>query len=174
MRHIIVSSLLRLLSATQLQAQMPLVQDGKSTTRIIISTDDTADKEAARLLQTFVKKISGAELPVLQNVNARKNDIVIGNGNQNRQIKINDLTEDGFRITNTDGILHIVSGGGKGSISGAVTLLEHYMGVGYWGENRIFVATRCYNRPPSDKYSRKSCIPLPPEPELCFGYRFRI
>ncbi|NDV77963.1 DUF4838 domain-containing protein [Dysgonomonas sp. 511] len=135
MRHIIVSSFFLLLLSIPVKAQMPITDKGKPVSRIILSSDNPDAEKAARLLQDFVKRISGAELSVLQNANARKNDIVIGNGNQNKQIKLNDLTEDGFRITNTDGILRIASGGGKGSVYGVVTLLERYMGVGYWGEN---------------------------------------
>jgi len=118
-----------------MDAQNIMVENGKPLGRIIVTTQEVSDKRAAVLLQDFVRRMSNAELSIVYSGNPKKNDIVIGNGNENNSVSVKYLTEDGFRIINKDGILRIVSGGDKGSIYGVVTLLEKYMGVGYWGEN---------------------------------------
>lgn len=123
----------------QLHAQNVIVEKGNPMGNIIVTTQDLSDIKAAGLLQDFVQRISGAKLDIIENAKPKKNDIVIGNGSQNGSVKKNDLTEDGFRIVNTDGVLRIVNGGDKGSIYGIVTLLEKYMGVGYWGENEYWL-----------------------------------
>lgn len=135
MRHILISLFFLSLSLTQLNAQLPVVQNGKPTGRIILSANSASDKKAAGLLQDFIQRISNAQLPVLEDKNTREYDIIIGNGLQNKDISVKNLSEDGFRIVNKDNKLHIVSGGGYGSVYAVVTLLERYLGVGYWGEN---------------------------------------
>jgi hypothetical protein len=116
-------------------AHTVLVEKGKPKGRIMVTSQNAADNKAAILLQDFVQRISGARLAVVHGGTPQKGDVVIGNGAPNRLVPTKDLTEDGFRITNSDDILRIVSGGGRGSVYGVVTLLERYMGVGYWGEH---------------------------------------
>ncbi|MDR0845192.1 MAG: DUF4838 domain-containing protein [Tannerella sp.] len=112
-----------------------LVKNSLPQGRIIVTTNDAPDEKAAALLQDFVQRISGAKLSIRHNELPKKGDIAIGNGKTNDAVSKKDLTEDGFRITNSDGILRIVNGGGKGSVYGVVTLLERCLGVNYWGEN---------------------------------------
>ena len=112
--------------ATCLQAQVTVVKEGKPVSRILIEKDNSVDNQAALLLQDFVQRISGASLPVLTDKSPRKGDIVIGGKDTSG------LTEDGFRLKTDNGIVYISSGGDKGNISGAVTLLEDYLGVAYY------------------------------------------
>lgn len=117
-------------------AQVSIVKNYKPTSRIILANDSETDRTAANLLQTFVKRISGATLPILprgiheRQMNIRKGDIIISNQKTDKTI-----TEDGFRLHTENGSLHIVGGAGKGSIYGVVTLLEQCFGVSYWGEH---------------------------------------
>lgn len=122
------------LSISNISAQTT-VQNGKPKGRIIITTNSIPEKKAAELLQDFLQRISGTKLHIVENITSNRGDIVIGNENPNKSVSTKDLTEDGFRITNSDGILRIVSGGGNGSVYGVVTLLERFLGVGYWGEH---------------------------------------
>lgn len=135
MRHLIVSSLFLLLFSIGLGAQVTVVENRKPVGRIILSADDAVDKKAAYLLQDFIQRITGAKVSVQENTNARKHDIVIGNGGLNKEIATKDIKEDGFRISSSGDNIRIVSGGGYGSVYAVVTLLERYLGVGYWGEN---------------------------------------
>ena len=113
------------------EAQITVTEKGQPVSRIVLSIDNSIDMKAAKLLQDFIQKISGAKLPIVsQNTLIRDNDILIGNqGLDTKKIK-----EDGFRISTIDNKIYIVSGGGYGSVYGIVTLLEKYLGVGYWGE----------------------------------------
>lgn len=114
---------------TQINAQVKIVDQGKTNSRILINEAVPVNREAAVLLQDFINRISGIMLPVMSSDKPRKGDVVIGEGN------ISQLTEDGFRLQTDDGILYISSGGDKGSIYGVVTLLEDYLGVSYYGAN---------------------------------------
>lgn len=126
-------------------AQMTIVSRGKAKSRIVVTTGEKSDSTAAALLQDFVHRISGAELPVsgadgIKSV--RKGDILVGNGLENVLFRLpgggkvtDGLKDDGFRLLTGGGMLRIAGGADKGSIYGVVTLLEKYLGVNYWGEN---------------------------------------
>ncbi|MBB4034505.1 hypothetical protein GGR21_000390 [Dysgonomonas hofstadii] len=134
MRRILISLFFLLFASGILNAQLPVVEKGKPVGRIVLSTNDAVDIKAAGLLQDFIRRISNAKLPIVHDTNTRKSDIIIGNGDLNKDIITKDITEDGFRISVSKNNLHIVSGGGYGSVYAVVTLLERYLGVGYWGE----------------------------------------
>ncbi|HRP55800.1 DUF4838 domain-containing protein [Agriterribacter sp.] len=118
-----------------LPAQVMLVKNGKPAGRIVLTSGDSTDARAARLLQDFVERITKAKLPVQTTNQIKTNDIVIGNAGFNKDVPKNDLTQDGFRIVHNDHVLQVVTGGGKGSVYAIVSLLERYCGVSYWGEN---------------------------------------
>jgi hypothetical protein len=136
-QHFIAPALIvwGLLFSVPAGAQTPLVEKGKPKGRIIVATHHAADEQAALLLQDFVQRISGARLAILHGGTPQKGDVAIGNGTANHAVATTALTEDGFRITNRDGILRIVSGGGRGTVYGVVALLERFMGVNYWGDH---------------------------------------
>lgn len=120
-------------------AQVQLVKNSKPTSRIIVAGSDSTDMKAASLLQDFIQKVSGAQIPIIKNTTAKKNDIAIGTDSNptlasNRSIT-SQLKEDGFLISTNDGVLRILSGGDKGSIYAVVTLLENELGIQYFGEN---------------------------------------
>ena len=139
-----------ILFVSVVNAQTSIVERGKVKARII-TTNDKTDIQAAELLQDFVKRISGAELAILYKGTPSKNDIVIGDNDYNKSIDKNSLKYDGFRLVNKEGVLQIVSGGGKGVLYAVVTLLENYLGVGYWGENEYsFTKTNTISLPKID------------------------
>lgn len=124
-------------------AQVQLVKNSKPTSRIIVAGSDSTDMKAASLLQDFIQKVSGAQIPIVKNTTAKKNDIAIGTASNptlasNRSIT-SQLKEDGFLISTNDGVLRILSGGDKGSIYAVVTLLENELGIQYFGENEYNV-----------------------------------
>lgn len=130
--------LLALLYTVSAAAQVTIVHNGKAKSHIVLTGEDPNDATAAKLLQDFVYRISGAELQIVNGQDLKKlpskNDIVIGNELTNKDYVNGSITEDGFRLCTNDGRLRIISGGDKGSIYGVVTLLERYFGVDYWGE----------------------------------------
>ncbi|MBX3239776.1 MAG: DUF4838 domain-containing protein [Chitinophagaceae bacterium] len=117
-----------------LPAQVTLVSNKKQAGRIILTSGDSTDAGAARLLQDFVARITGTKLAIQKTAQVRKNDVVIGNEGLNTNVQKDHLPEDGFRIVHNDHTLRMVSGGGKGTIYAVVSLLERYCGVSYWGE----------------------------------------
>ncbi len=128
-------------TAVPAAARITLVKDGKPKARIVVTTADTTDARAARLLQDFVQRISGATLPIVNDPSPvlRKGDVIIGGP----AVRTDDpraeypVTQDGFLLQCTaGGQLRITGDGqGKGSLYGVVTLLEEYLGVNYWAEH---------------------------------------
>lgn len=119
--------LLAMLCTVSAAAQVTIVHNGKAKSRIVLTGEDRNDATAAKLLQDFVYRISGAELQIVNGQDLKKlpskNDIVIGNNLTNKDFVSDSITEDGFRLCTKDGRLRIISGGDKGSIYGVVTLL---------------------------------------------------
>lgn len=110
------------------EAQVDLVKDGKTKSIIILQQDSRVNRTAANILRLFVERISGADMPVVTNKTARKGDVIIGSEAPM------DVKEDGYALSTAGGILKI-SGKANGVVYGAVSLLEDYLGIDYWGEN---------------------------------------
>lgn len=108
------------------EAQVGLVKDGKTKSIIILQEDSRENRTAANILRLFVERISGADMPVVTNKTARKGDVIIGSEAPK------DVKEDGYALSTAGGILKI-SGEANGVVYGAVSLLEDYLGVDYWG-----------------------------------------
>lgn len=136
--RLIAGSLLLSLGALAASAQITLVRDGKPKSRIVLNNQPSAaDTRAANLLQDFVGRISGAKLPIVTPSKVIKpGDIVIGQGSTDG------LTEDGFRLAERGGALYISSGGDKGTLNGAIQLLEDYLDVQYYGTNAYTLTPR--------------------------------
>lgn len=116
------------------QAQVTLVKNGKASGHIVCANGETATTQAAELLQDFVQRLTGVEMPLLNgsaseksSASAKKGDVVIGKTTST-------ASEDGFQLLTKDGSLYINSGGDKGAIYGVVTLLEDYLGVKYYAK----------------------------------------
>jgi hypothetical protein len=98
-------------------AQTTLVKKSKAKAAIVLADDGEKTRQAADLLQDFVKRISGAELPITTEGQAKGN-VFIGSDAEEK------VGEDGFSIDTEGGSLYIRSGGDKGATYGVVTLLE--------------------------------------------------
>lgn len=116
------------LMTTAAAAQTTLVKKSKAKATIVLADDNARTKEAAELLQDFIQRISGAELPITTTANP-KGAVVIGGK------AAGNVGEDGFSLDTENGNLYIKSGGDKGAIYGVVTLLEKYLGVAYWAHS---------------------------------------
>ena len=109
--------------------------------RMIVDTQNATDSTAAALLQRFVAEMSGARLPVIdyREVDLRTNDILIGAFQRTDWTQppalLDSLVPDGFLLDTHDGYLRILSGGDKGSIYGAVTLLDEVLGMKYYAKD---------------------------------------
>ena len=131
-------------------SQIEIVKDGKATGRIIADSKSVTDMQAATLLNDFVKRITGATLPVVvPGVKQKSGDIIIESINLSKPVSnTSGPEEDGFRLT-SDGSLFFIRGGkGSGTINGVITILENYFGVQY------FAANTC-------SYEKRSDLKLP-------------
>lgn len=117
-----------LLLLPSLNAQVRLVDKGKSKSKIVLTENSEEQKAAASILQTFIDKISGYSMPIIEGGVATKGDIILGTST------LDSVTEDGFYTSSENGILQIY-GKKNGVVYGAVNVLETYLGVDYWGEN---------------------------------------
>lgn len=110
------------------EAQVDLVKDGKTKSVIVLQQDSRENRTAANILRLFVERISGADMPIVTNKVAKKGDVLIGTEAPEG------VKEDGYALSTAGGVLKI-SGVASGVVYGAVSLLEDYLGVDYWGEN---------------------------------------
>lgn len=116
-------------SSLSLRSEVKIVNHGKPCGRIIAA--DSTHLQGAEMLQKFFTRISGAEVPVVvsSTAKAKKGDIVLSR-NSNPAV-----TEDGFALTTKNGTLYITDTQGQGTLYGAITLLEDYLGCSYWSEH---------------------------------------
>lgn len=128
MKNKLILLIVSLLFLPSLNAQVRLVHKGKSKSRIVLTENTNEEKVAASILQTFIERISGYSLPIVENKKASKGDVILGHSTSES------VSEDGFIAFTNDGILEIY-GKNSGVIYGAITILENYLGVDYWGEN---------------------------------------
>ncbi len=122
MKNILVVLLIALAGCTG-GSGIRLVTGGKTEYQIRIPEQPSAQEErAAWFLQTYVKKISGAEIPVVKGLSDLPEKSVIiqtGGGITN---------SDGFSVTATGDRLTILGGNHKGCIYGVIELLEKQLG----------------------------------------------
>ncbi len=121
-------------SAPQVETPMYIVQNGESDFAIVIA--DGADEcilTAADELQTYLKKISGAELAIVaESEFDGKNAIVLGETALQKSIRDIDcsaIKEDGFRLYSNGDYLLITGEDSRGTLYGVYTFLEEYLGV---------------------------------------------
>ncbi len=126
--------LLLLTCVSQLSySQIVLVKGSKPKAQIVVDENDSIDMKAALLLQTFSKKITGAELNIVSPEKKKKGDVLIGKFQLPVSgLNTSDIKEDGFYISSNDAYLRIVGNSGKGSVYGVATLLEDYFGIHYY------------------------------------------
>ncbi len=125
MKRIIAAAIFCALSVITASAQTVLVKNSRPKAQIVLSDNEAATIKAAGLLQDFICRISGAEIPVTGDSKSKCSIFIGGDAGE-------DVGEDGFSIDTENGNLYIRSGGDKGAIYGVVTLLEKYLGVSYW------------------------------------------
>lgn len=112
--------------------QVVLVKDGKPSGRIIISSKAGIEEiQAAKVLQDYLERMSGAVLPLMDDsIHPRKNDVLVGFVKQSilPGKAWADIAEDGVLIQTKDDRLFISGGGGKGVLYSTYTFLENYLG----------------------------------------------
>ena len=115
-------------------AQVDLVKEGKSKSKIVLAERTEVSRTAATILQDFVQKISGCKLDIKEKGKAGQDDILIGSSTSSS------LQEDGYQLS-TIGKL-VITGKDNGPVYGVVSLLEDYLGVDYWGNGEYNLEKR--------------------------------
>jgi hypothetical protein len=116
------------------QNPLEIVRNHKSDFTIVVSSKATQfDNRAAKMLQSYIQKMSGCLLPVVIDDKPSGDQQILINVSNSRQAKADaaytaKLKEDGFVIISTGKGLRILSGGRKGAIYGVVNLLEKQFG----------------------------------------------
>ncbi len=121
--------------APEITTPMYIVEDGESD--FVIVTEENPDEcivTATEELKNYIKQVSGAELPVVEETEVTSDDkaIILGNtnlGQSIREMNAEKIKEDGFRFF-SDGTHFIIFGeDSRGTLYGVYTFLEEYMGV---------------------------------------------
>ena len=113
-----------------------LIVDGVSE-YVIVRGENAAPSEftAAAELQAYLKKISGAELPIVtDSVEAVEKEIVVGKTNRESDDFVDraELGDDGFVIKSEGQKLYLVGGEKRGTLYSVYTFLEEYLGVRFY------------------------------------------
>lgn len=128
---VIPAFLLLIVTSAQAQ-QLTLVAMGASKSRIVIPQKATVTEiQAAKVLQDYIQRISGAFLPVeADNIKQQRGEILIGNVNRPelKGVPKDKLGKDGVFIKNTGKSLILTGGSDKGVIYSVYTFLEKYLG----------------------------------------------
>jgi hypothetical protein len=132
-----------------------IVNRGEPTANIVISIDaGAADQRAADMLQSAIRAMSGATVPIIRKSEpGTKGQVVIGFSGANLPPQVRDdargLRADGFVVATAGGNLYVVSGGHKGSVYGVVSLLERHFGCRRFSPTvAVFPARRTLGVPP--------------------------
>lgn len=142
MKKITTLCFIAILGMLTMNAQMRITKNGKATTKIVCANNSKNTKDAAKILNRFVKEISGAELKIeiLDNSSnlylngkeiKRRKTTKPGKGVISIGEISNKVGEDGFEIICKDGNLTIKNGIGRGAVYGVCELLEKYIGMDY-------------------------------------------
>lgn len=116
------------------QRGLVLVKNGKSTYHIIIAANaDSITKRAASIFHDYIKKISGAELPVLADASkTQREEVLIGKTNRISPAAWTAMTSglgnDGFLLQTLQHRLTIAGVTSRGSVNGVVGFLEDQLG----------------------------------------------
>ena len=141
-----------------------LFNEGKTGYRILVAQDaSTSEKTAANELKDYLHQISGAEFETVDDQNAKKPLIVIGNSERTRKdLGTQDIPADdeAFTIRRKGGNIYIYGGSRRGTMYGVFDFLERELGVRWYTRDCTVVPkkdewslqTKEYHSEPALKY----------------------
>jgi len=138
------------------QESLRLVQDGRPCAVIVLPADPNAgERKAAEELQSYVKKASGAELPIRSEGDAAVSS-TIRLGRACKDLK-NKPTGDGFTIETHGNTLCIAGGNQRGTLYGVYAFLEDQLGIRWFmpGEiGEVVPETKAIAIPPLNRHEQ--------------------
>lgn len=134
--------------------------DGFSDYVIVITKDcEVAERTAAATLRSYVKKMSGATLKIVDDgTPATEKEIVVGRTNRESETDRDSLGEDGFIIRTEGRKLFLLGGGARGTLYAAYTYLENYLGCRFYTADFERVPT--YNALPFTEIEEDRQVPV--------------
>lgn len=109
-----------------------LFNNGKSKYRIVVdSTASVSEKTAATELQTYIREISGAEIPIVNDLRTRGRRIYVGYNDRVSRIlgaKDIDVLDETFTYESRRRNLFIYGGSQRGTMYGVYSFLENELG----------------------------------------------
>ncbi len=110
---------------------MEIVEDHKAVAVIVIDST-TSEKiiSAAKILQSYIAKSTGAVLPIYNHLVKNKNTVYVGANTWIQHINTSELRLDGFLLNAVDDASLIIIGGSDvGTLNGVYDFLERYLGI---------------------------------------------
>lgn len=132
------------------QAAGTLFNNGRSRYSIVLSAAaSTSEQTAAEELQKYIREISGAELPIVTNLNTRGARIFVGYNTRVGEIlgqKDIDELDEAFTYESRGKDIFIYGGSLRGTLYGVYTFLEKELGCRWYTPN-------CTKVPKADRWS---------------------
>lgn len=120
-----------------------IIEDGKTDYSIIISENaKPVEKTAAEELSKYLKKMSGADIPVVSDsAEESENEIIIGNTDRDvySGVDFAELGEEGFCLKAVGKKLLIAGGSERGVIYGVYTFLEEQLGCRWYTNDYEYI-----------------------------------
>ncbi len=130
-----IAVLLLAVSAVSATAANWLFKNGKSSYQIILSSEASiSEQTAARELQQYIEQMSGAKLPITNDLKARGRKIFVGYNEQVATLtgeEAPDKDDESFTYRTIGRDLLIWGGAQRGTMYGVFTFLERELGV-HW------------------------------------------
>jgi hypothetical protein len=166
MKSLLLPILVAIFTCSSLVAQIQLVENGQSLSRIVIDTEDSMAQTATNIFNRFVEEMTGTSLPVIDFKTAdfpQANDIWLGNDQISNQSHLAQkstlIKEDGFYLWEKDHCLRIISGSPKGLVYAIITLLDDYLGMEYYAKETYTLSqSASLSLPPLDRLDNPAFV----------------
>jgi hypothetical protein len=114
----------------QQAASIPLVNAGRSSYSIVVAGHaPKAEQDAARLLQGYLKKVCGAQVPVREEKdNGNKPAIFVGHTAHLEKAALKVPAGDGFLIASDDSNVYLAGGNGRGTAYSVCAFMQRFTG----------------------------------------------
>ena len=122
-------SLLSLGACNGTARDIDIVANHTSAYRIVIPADASKQEQhAANVLQDYVRRVSGAQLPIVSEKDAGKDPgIYIGHTNRGDAIHPKKLSAEGYLLTTSGNDIIVCGGSGKGVVYGVYDIITTYL-----------------------------------------------
>ncbi len=147
-RYILASLIALLLWSGPVWAQLTLAENGRSPFKIVLA-DDASERTllAARELQSFLKQVTSAELPIVSDATPMGEcEIIVGDNAHLRQlpttIDFARIGPQGFTLRTVGRRLVIAGGAELGNLYGVYTFLEDYVGCRWYTSTASRIPSR--------------------------------